>query len=293
MTARRALTETLSNDPVGGVRPPKWKPIVSQGLLTVVLAVILFPFVWMLLTALKPADQALAVPPTAIGREIRWSNFAEAWSYVDLGQYTVNSLVVAVGGTLIVLVVSSLSGYAFSRLNFRGRAGLFVLFMATLMVPQEVLVVPMFVLMQQLGWLNSYQGLILPWAFTAFGTFLLRQVFLTIPMELEEAAELDGASRLRFLAQILVPISRPSLAVLAIFTFVAYWNSLLWPLIVVNSTSLATLPLGLQMFKSINGNQWHLLMAASAITMIPTVLLVVLLQRYLVRGLALAGLGGR
>jgi multiple sugar transport system permease protein len=198
-----------------------------------------------------------------------------------------------VGGTLVVLVSSTLAAYAFARLAFRGRDRIFLIYLSTLMIPQEVLVVPMFILMQQLGWVNSYTALILPWAFTAFGTFLLRQFFFGIPRELEEAAMVDGAGRLRVLLQIIVPIARPALAVLAVFTFIAYWNSFLWPLIIVNTSNMATVPLGLDMFRGQQGSQWHLMMAASMISMLPSVVMLLLLQRYLVRGIALTGMGGR
>ena len=161
------------------------------------------------------------------------------------------------------------------------------------MVPQEVMIVPMFILMQQFGWVNSYQALILPWAFSAFGTFLLRQFFLNIPKELEEAALVDGASRLRILWQVIVPIARPAVAVLAVFTFINYWNSFLWPLIITNSADKFTVPVGLNGFLGQQGNQWHLLMAAATISMLPTVIVVLLLQRHLVRGIAMSGFGGR
>lgn len=161
------------------------------------------------------------------------------------------------------------------------------------MVPQEVVVVPMFLIMKELGWVNSFQALILPWAFTAFGTFLLRQFFLTIPLELEEAAKIDGAGHWRILTAVIVPIAAPAFAVLAVFTFIGYWNSFLWPLIITNDTSTTTVPLGLNLFLGQNGQEWQLLMAAATISMAPTVLLVLVLQKYLVRGIALSGLGGR
>jgi multiple sugar transport system permease protein len=266
---------------------------LSQVLLTAVLVLFLMPFVWMIASALKPPAEVFATGTGLVGSEIRWSNFTEAWSYLPFGRFMLNGLFVAVTGTVVVCVTSVLSAYAFARLRFRFRDRLFLLYLGTLMVPQEVTVVPMFILMQQLGWVDSYAALILPWAFTAFGTFLLRQFFLTIPRELEEAATIDGASKVRILLQVIVPIARPAVAVLAAFTFINYWNSFLWPLIVVNSRDMATVPLGLNLFLAQNGNQWHLLMAASAISMLPTVVMVVLLQRHLVRGIALSGLGGR
>jgi len=196
-------------------------------------------------------------------------------------------------GTLVVIVSSVLAAYAFARLRFRGRERIFVVYLSTLMIPQEVLVVPMFILMQRLGWVNSYAALVLPWAFTAFGTFLLRQFFLSIPRELEEAAMVDGAGRIRILLRIIVPTAKPAIAVLSVFTFINYWNSFLWPLIIVNTTEMATVPLGLNMFRGQQGNQWHLMMAASMISMLPSIVMLLLLQRHLVRGIALSGLGGR
>ena len=267
--------------------------VLSQVLLTAVLVLFLMPFVWMIATALKPPAEVFGTGSGLIGSEIRWSNFTEAWSTVPFGRFMLNGLYVALAGTVVVCVTSVLSAYAFARLRFRFRDRIFLLYLGTLMVPQEVTVVPMFILMQQFGWVDSYSALILPWAFTAFGTFLLRQFFLTIPRELEEAATIDGASRTRILLQVVVPIARPAIAVLAAFTFINYWNSFLWPLIVVNSRDMSTVPLGLNLFLSQNGNQWHLLMAAATISMLPTVVMVVLLQRHLVRGIALSGLGGR
>ena len=266
---------------------------LSQLLLTVVLIIFLIPFIWMISTALKPASEVFASPPRLIGSQFRFANFTEAWSFVPFGRYMVNGMAVAVLGTLLVCVTSILAAYAFARLEFRGRELVFLLYLITLMVPQEVMIVPMFILMQQFGWTNSYQALILPWAFSAFGTFLLRQFFLNIPRELEEAARVDGANRMRILLGVVLPIARPAVAVLAVFTFINYWNSFLWPLIITNSTDRFTVPVGLNGFLGQQGSQWHLLMAASTISMLPTVIMVLLLQRHLVRGIALSGLGGR
>jgi multiple sugar transport system permease protein len=247
----------------------------------------------MVLSALKPSAEVFTVPPKLFGSEIKFSNFAEAWNYLPFGRFIANTVFVAGVGTLITLTASAMAAYAFARLNFRFRGGLFVLYLSTLIVPQEVIVIPMFLVMQELGWVNSYKALILPWAFTAFGTFLLRQFFLTIPIELEEAAKIDGAGHIRILRSVIIPISAPAFAVLAVFTFISYWNSFLWPLIIVNDTNQMTVPLGLQLFLGQQGQRWELLMAAATISMVPTVLLVLLLQRYLVRGIALSGLGGR
>ena len=267
--------------------------VVSQILLSLVALLFLVPIIWMLLSALKPSAEVFTTPPTLFGSEVKFSNFVEAWNYLPFGRFILNTVFVAGIGTLITLVASAMSGYAFARLNFRFRGGLFVLYLSTLIVPQEVIVIPMFLVMQRLGWVNSYQALILPWAFTAFGTFLLRQFFLTIPRELEEAAKIDGCGHIRILRSIIIPIAAPALAVLAVFTFISYWNSFLWPLIIINDTAKMTVPLGLDLFLGQQGQRWELLMAAATISMVPTVILVLALQKYLVRGIALSGLGGR
>jgi multiple sugar transport system permease protein len=270
------------------------RTVVSQVLLTAVLLLFLMPFVWMVATALKPPAEVFGTGTGLIGSQIRWSNFAEAWSYLPFGRFMLNGLYVAVAGTVVVCVTSVLSAYAFARLRFRFRDRIFLLYLGTLMVPQEVTVVPMFILMQQFHWVNSYAALILPWAFTAFGTFLLRQFFLTIPAELEEAARVDGCGPFGSFFRIMLPLARPAIAVLTVFTFISFWGSFLWPLIIINSVEdKGTVPLGLAQFVGQQGTQWNLMMAASVMAMVPTVLLVVLLQKHLVRGLLVTGLGGR
>ena len=267
---------------------------VSHTLLIIVAIVFLGPLLYALATSLKPADEVFTATPHLFGSEIRWQNYADAFTFAPFGRYFLNSLFVAIAGTLVVVVASSLSAYAFARLRFRGRDQLFVLFLGTLMVPQEVLIVPMYWLMQSLGWVDSYWALILPWAFTAFGTFLLRQFFLTVPAELEEAARVDGCGPFGSFFRIMLPLARPALAVLTVFTFISFWGSFLWPLVIINSVQdKGTVPLGLAQFIGQQGTQWNLMMAASMLAMLPTVLLVVLLQKHLVRGLLVTGLGGR
>jgi multiple sugar transport system permease protein len=267
---------------------------VSHILLVAVAIVFLGPLLYAVSTSLKPADEVFTPTPEPFGSEIRWQNYADAFSFAPFGRYFLNSLFVAIVGTLVVVVASSMSAYAFARLRFRGREQLFVLFLGTLMVPQEVLIVPMYWLMQSLGWVDSYWALILPWAFTAFGTFLLRQFFMTVPAELEEAARVDGCGPFGSFLRIMLPLARPAIAVLTVFTFISFWGSFLWPLIIVNSVEdKGTVPLGLAQFIGQQGTQWNLMMAASVLAMLPTVLLVVLLQKHLVRGLLVTGLGGR
>ncbi|MCL8014911.1 carbohydrate ABC transporter permease [Streptomyces sp. AS02] len=268
--------------------------VVSHLLLILVAAAFAVPFVYMVATSLKPADEVFTTPPRLLGSQIRWQNYSDALAFLPFGRFILNGFMVAFCGTVVVLVASSLSAYAFARLRWRGRNSVFLAFLMTLMIPQEVLVVPMYVLMRWLGWVDSYQALIFPWAFTAFGTFLLRQFFLTVPRELEEAAWIDGAGFVRSFLLIMLPLARPALAVLAAFTFIGYWNSFLWPLIVIDSVEeRGTVPVGLNLFFGQQGSQWNLVMAASVVSMAPTAVLVLLLHRHLVRGIAATGLAGR
>jgi len=273
-----------------------WTPRLVAAHITVYLAALVFasPLVYAVASALKPNDQMFASPPRLVGSEVRWSNFSEVFDYGPFWTYLGNSLLTSTLGTLVVLFVSTTAGYAFARLRWRGRNSVFVLFLGTLMVPQEVLIIPMFLLMQWLGWVNTYQGLVLPFAFTAFGTFLMRQFMRGIPLEIEEAARVDGASPVRTFVQVVLPLAMPAVAVLAVFTFLAYWNSYLWPLVVtVDYERLGTVPAGLASFAGQHGTRWDLTMAASIISMVPTIILVIALQRHLLKGISMAGLGGR
>jgi multiple sugar transport system permease protein len=255
---------------------------IGYGILCLIALLFIAPLVYMVSTSLKPEDQVFTTPPTLWGRSI------------DFARFILNGILAAAGGTIINLVVSALSGYAFSRIRWRGRNTVFVLFLATLMIPQDVLVIPMYVMMQGLGWVDTFQALIIPWAFTALGAFLVRQFFLTVPQELDDAARVDGAGTIRTFFSVMLPLARPTLAVLAVFTFIAYWNSFLWPLVVVNDVDAhGTIPLGLQSFFGQQGSEWNLVMAASVISMLPTVILLVLLQKHLVKGIVTSGLGGR
>lgn len=266
---------------------------LSTGALAVTALVFTFPFIWMFLTALKPRNEVFTQQPEIFGSEILWSNFATAWTVVPFGRFILNGFVVAVLGALLSVVVAVLSAYAFSRLEFPFRDRIFLVFVGTLVLPQEVLVVPLYIMMNGLGWVDTYVALIIPFAFTAFGTFLMRQFFLTIPVEYEEAARIDGASRLRTLVSVLLPQLRAPVSVLGVFSFIGYWNSYLWPLIAINSQDKATVPLGLTFFTGEHGTEWNYVMAASTIAVIPSIVIVALLQRQLVKGVSMGGFGGR
>jgi len=266
---------------------------VSRVLLILTALIFLFPLFWMLDTAVKPDNQVFQSPPALLPTQPRLDNFVQAYQYLPFGHYVLNSLVVACVGTVIVMFTSSMAAFAFARLTFRGREAIFVLYLGTLMVPQAVLVIPSFLLIRYLGWVNSFQGLILPVAFTAFGTFLMRQFFRSIPVELDEAAYIDGCSKWGIFRRIALPLSKPALGVLGLFTFIGYWNSFLWPLIVTYSDDVKTIPLGLQLYQGQYGTKWNFMMAGCTMAMIPGILLVIILQRYLVEGISISGMGGR
>lgn len=272
----------------------KVRLILAHVLIYIAALIFVAPLIYAFFSALKPNVEIFSMPPTLIGSQVKWSNFVDVFQYGPFVRYIVNSFIVAILGTLVVIIVSTAAGYAFGRLRWKGRDAVFILFLATLMVPAEVLVIPMFQLMQNFGWVNTMQALVLPFAFGAFGTFLMRQFFRGIPFELEEAARVDGANPLRSFLSIILPLSKSAVAVLAVFTFLSFWNSYLWPLIVVSDTSaLGTLPIGLASFAGQNGTRWDLQMAAAIISMVPTTLLVIVLQKHLVKGIAMAGMGGR
>jgi multiple sugar transport system permease protein len=253
----------------------------------------LIPVVWMILTALKTPAEVAADPPTWIPETLRFANFSDAWNFAPFGRYLFNSLVMAGGIAVTQVVTSALAAYAFARLRFPGRDFLFYIYLGTLIIPPQVTVIPQFLIVRELDWVDSFAGLIIPQAFTAFGVFLLRQFFLGIPFELEEAARIDGASRFQSFWRIILPLSGPALASLAIFAFMFHWNNLLWPLIVSNTDKTIPIAVGLTRFQGERGTDWELLMAASVIATVPVLLAYFAVQRWFVQGIAMSGFGGR
>jgi multiple sugar transport system permease protein len=214
--------------------------------------------------------------------------------YSAIGRYLLNSLIVAGGIAVVQTVTASLAAYAFARIPFRGSATLFAVFLMTLMVPPQVTLIPQFIIASRLGWVDTYHGLIIPQAFTAFGVFLLRQFFLGIPGELEDAARIDGASRLRVFTAIIIPLSGPAIATLLLFAFLAHWNALLWPLVMSTTEATRTIVLGLREFQGQYFTNWDALMAGSIVATLPTITVYLLAQRWFINGVVLSsGLGGR
>ena len=220
-------------------------------------------------------------------------NYVDTFTVVPFGRFYWNSLVVATATTALQILTASLAAFAFARLRFRGRETIFLLYLATLMIPFQVTMIPNFILVRYLRWYDTYQALILPSAFSAFSTFLMRQYFRSLPLDFDEAARMDGASSWRIWAQIILPLSGPVVATLAIFNFQASWNDFLWPLIITNSLSMRTIPVGLSTFQGQYSTAWHLLMAGSVAALLPVLIIYIIGQNWFVRGIALTGMGGR
>lgn len=247
----------------------------------------LLPFVWMIVTSGKSLDEVnrgVLLPETW-----QWRNYRDVFAAIPFVRFYWNSLFVATWVTVLQLMTSALAAFAFARLEWRLRDWIFPAYLATLMLPSIVLIIPNFQNVVRLGWVDSYPGLILPAAFSAFGTFLLRQFMLSIPRELDEAAAIDGASSWRLFWDIILPLSRPSLVVLAIFSFLGNYHSFFWPLVIQRTPEHFTLPVGLLYFDTERGQATHLMMAAISMSVVPLIILFVFAQRHVLRGIQLGG----
>ncbi len=262
---------------------------VVLALLSLMLAL---PFVWMVLTSLK------TLPEAGMShwwpRQFQWANYAQIFTLPGLqfGRWFWNSVLVASAVTCLQVLTSAMAAFSFSRLEWPGRNRIFLLYLSTMMLPGLVMMIPNYQLMIRLGLVDSLLGLIIPASFSAFGTFLLRQFMLGLPKSLDEAAEIDGASPWQVFWDVTMPLSRPGLIALAIFTFIGNYQSFFWPLVVMKSTSRYTLPIGLMFFDSEQGQETSLLMAAVTLSVVPMIAIFVLLQKYLVKGIQLGGVKG-
>ena len=250
----------------------------------------LLPYYWMLSCSVKTNANMFAVPPQWIPNPMNWRAYGEAWRAQDFTRYFLNSAAVSVAITVGNLLLASLAGYSLCKFRYFGRGVLFLLILSTMMLPLEVTMVPLFLIVKKLNWPNTYEGLIVPFLVEGFGVFLMRQYLQSIPNELIEAARIDGASELRIYAQIVMPLCKPALAALGVFTFREAWDMYIWPLIIVTKDSLRTLPLGISLFMSSFGTAWDQLMAVAAIGTLPMILLFFLLQRSFIQGIAITGL---
>jgi len=254
------------------------------------------PFLWMISTSFKAPGEVFTQPKIWwrywIPSEIVWENYVRAWNAIPFGRFYLNSIFVAICVTAGQVATSSFAAYAFGRLKFPGRDKIFFAYLATLMVPKAVIMIPVFALVSKLGWIDFYIALIVPALFEAYGTFLLRQFFMSLPTELEDAAKIDGCGLFGIYWRIILPLSKPALATLAVFVFMGNWRSFIWPLLVINRTSLKTLPIGLEYFKSQYTTDWTLLMAGSVMATVPLMIVFLFSQRFFVEGIKLSGMKG-
>jgi multiple sugar transport system permease protein len=264
-----------------------WLLLLAGAIVTVL------PFAYMIASSLETQEQIGQLTPQFIPNPVEWVNYQSVWQELPVARFFVNSLIVAGAITVGQLITASMAAYAFSRLRFPGRATLFAVYLATLIIPFQVTLIPNYILIHYLGWHNTYLGMIAPFVSSVFSTFLLRQFFLTIPVDLEEAALLDGAGHWTIYSRIILPLARPALAALLIFAFLGAWNNFLWPLVVVDTESLKTMPLGIVEFQGEYTVQWNLLMAGASLSLIPVLIVYLAAQRWIVQGIALTGQGGR
>ena len=268
--------------------------------------VTLFPFLWMVSSSLKPQTELFIFPPQLLPSEWHFVNYSEAWEAARFSRYFVNSLLVTLSGTVLTLVVCALAAYAFSKLHFEGREAIFWLVLGSQMIPGIITLIPSFIVIKNMpfmgandwlgrgghGLINSFAGLIVPGAGGAFGVFLLRQFFKTIPNELSDAARIDGCGEFGIFAKIVMPLAKPALATLSIFTFQAYWNDFIWPLVLISDDRYRTVQLGLTVFKQRFSTDWGPMMAGVTIATAPMILFFFSAQRYFIRGIAFSGLKG-
>ena len=255
-------------------------------------ALMLVPFWWMLVTSVRLPDEVYAFPPDFWPQVWHWENYAAVVKAAPFLRFFANTLLVASVITAGNLLFSAMAGYAFARLEFKGRDLVFWLFLASMMIPGQVAMIPVFVLMTRLGWVDTYYGLTVPGLVGAYGIFLTRQYFLNLPADLENAARLEGASEWQVFWHIALPLAKPVLMVLGVFTFMGAWTDFLWPLLMTNSMQLRTLEVGLSVFKTQYTVNWPLQMAASMLIQLPVILLFIATQKYFTRGIVLTGMKG-
>lgn len=266
--------------------------VVNYALLTIVAILVAFPLLLALSYSLMSESEIATFPPPVLPLAPSLDNYETVFATIPIGRYLLNSFVVSTAVVIGQLVSASLAAYAFAFMTFRWRQVLFFLFLATLMIPWEATIIPNYLTVRQIGWLDTYQGLSVPFMATAFGTFLLRQAFLQIPRELWDAARIDGASTLRFLVSTVIPLSRPALGTVAIYGFLSTYNQYFWPLLITNQTLMRTTQVGIAQLRFEETLRWGLVMAGVIIVAVPTLALLVLGQRQLIRGLTAGAVKG-
>lgn len=259
-------------------------------ILTLGAIVSVFPFIWMILTSFKNYYEVIA--RKWIPGSLRFSNYIEAWNTAPFARYYANTFFIAMATVIGVLITSVLAGYAFARMDFFGKKVIFIIFLTTMMIPFQVILIPNFIIIKKLGWYNTYWAMIIPWIGSVFSIFLFRQFFATIPRDYFDAATLDGCSHFKFLLYVALPLSKPVLVTVTLLNFIWTWNSFLWPLIVTSEEKMRPIQVGLSYFVIEAGTNAHLLMAAATFTIVPVLLLYFFVQKQFIEGVTSAGLKG-
>jgi len=251
------------------------------------------PYVWMFVTSIKPLNEIQAYPPSFMVKDPTLEPYKDLFRMIPMGRYILNSLFVAGAITVFNVFATSLAGYAFAKHNFWGRDKLFFLLIGALMIPWQVNVIPGFIIVKNLGWLNSYRGLIIPpMAWCAFGIFLSRQYIYSIPNDLIDAAKIDGCSEFTIYFRVVFPLIKPVIATIAIFTFLQQWNNFVWPLVIIHTSEMRTLPLALAVLTGQFGANYGMVMAGAVVATLPILLVYVVFQKYIIRGIAMMGIKG-
>jgi len=266
--------------------------VLTYAVLAAASLVVAFPLLLALSYSFMTEAQVTSFPPPVLPASLQLDNYARVFSTIPIGRYLLNSAIVSLLVVIGQLITASLAAYAFTFIRFKGREVAFLVFLSTLMIPWEATIIPNYITVRDLGWLDSYQGLAVPFMATAFGTFLLRQSFLQLPQALIDAAIVDGASRLRLLLQVVLPLSRPALGTVAVYAFLSTWNQYFWPLLITNQTLMRTTQVGLAQLRFEESLRWGFLMSGVVMVAVPTLLLLVLGQRQLVRGLTAGAVKG-
>ncbi|GAA1760475.1 carbohydrate ABC transporter permease [Agromyces humatus] len=254
--------------------------------------VMVFPFVWQALTAFKTFQDSVQVPPVVIPDPWVFTNFVEVFDSMPFAQMFANSVLLTIGRTVGQVILCTMAGYAFARIPFRGRNVVFVVFLSVLMVPSQLYLLPQYEIIQSLGWLNTLQALIVPGIFSAFGTFLMRQFFMSMPVELEEAARIDGANPWQTFWRVMVPLAKPGIIALTVFTVLWSWNDLLWPLVVTTDPEKMPLSVGLSQLVGLHGTDYPVLMAGALLATLPMLITFMILQKQFIQGIAFSGTKG-
>jgi multiple sugar transport system permease protein len=274
------------------MRKPWHITVVVYGTLIVGALVMVFPFIWSALSSFKPPEEILTLHPSLLPEDPTLDNYRTVLSTSGFGRWYWNSLVVALVVTASVCLFSSLAGYSLAKFRYAGRQVIFLAILSTMMIPLEMLVLPWFVAANYLGMSDTYIGIMFPGLVSAFGVFLMRQFMEGVPDSLIESARIDGAGELTIFFRVVLPLVRPALAALAIFTFISNWDAFLWPLIITNESGMFTLPVGMQAFAGTQGIEYHLIIAAANVVVLPVLAVFMVMQRQIIQGIALTGVKG-